>query len=197
MIKAHELTPPTPALWGTPLSLSHHCNSGDQHVNLSLRRHIRRQSKLRPLHHGVLVQDGKIPGHTKLRMGHHTMKPLLCQWVGEWMDLPDLHAWVRSSSQIVTRRAPLTDNVDGNPGLPAVLCLPPPMIPAEIDLAMEVPDPGEDVVSDSEEEPEDDNPIPLNEAQRRLQEEADAILAQALANGRRLQPDRPAKHRRL
>ena len=60
-----------------------HClNSGDQEVNLSIRRHIKAQAKLRIVQHGVDIRRGCISPNRPLEMGERAMKPLLLQWLG-------------------------------------------------------------------------------------------------------------------
>lgn len=86
--------------FGIP-NLSHLCNPGDQIVNLSLRKYVRQQTKLRTAHWVLDVclsstvpplpffcaqkLRNRRPTDARLPMGEPTMKPLLTTWVSQWL----------------------------------------------------------------------------------------------------------------
>jgi hypothetical protein len=76
---------------------SHTLQSGDFHVNLSLRRHTRSQAKMRIVNHFLSIHLGDIPDETPLATGEVVMKMLCVQWAVEWMNLRQLHSWIVSS----------------------------------------------------------------------------------------------------
>lgn len=65
--------------------LSHLSNPGDQFVNTHIRSHIRRQSKLRVVHFHLSKNRGLLPPSARLEMGEPYYKPLVVQWVSEWV----------------------------------------------------------------------------------------------------------------
>ena len=112
-------------LLGLP-NRSHMLNSGDHLVNKMLRAHCRQKAKLRLLRHCMDICDGKIPAGTPLDMSKFTVKPLLCLWVSEWLQDPQLSSWVKSSWAKVLDTIPEVESVDDLPPPPAVIFLPPP-----------------------------------------------------------------------
>ena len=76
---------------------SHTLQSGDMHVNLSLRRHCRNQAKMRAVGHFLRIHLGELPGAFPLTTSEMAMKPLAVQWLAEWLHDPRLQNWVQKS----------------------------------------------------------------------------------------------------
>jgi hypothetical protein len=75
---------------------SHTLQSGDFHVNLSLRSHCRGRAKMRAVQHFLRVHLGDVPT-TALSTSELTMKPLAIKWLTEWIEDPRLPSWILSS----------------------------------------------------------------------------------------------------
>ena len=97
--------------FGLP-GLSHLCNPGDQVVNSSLRRVVRRHTKLRAMNHSLQVCNqivspltplplsplqkirGQIAAEDKLQLGEQIMKALVTRWVSLWLENEKLASWI-------------------------------------------------------------------------------------------------------
>ena len=85
---------------------SHVMNSGDQFINLSLRRKVRQSTKSRIAKHFMDLGDGTIPPTTNLDMGEYVMKPYLVSLVAEWCQAPSTPPAIVASWKIVLSGLP-------------------------------------------------------------------------------------------
>lgn len=84
-------------LFFTLANRSHTLNVGDQTLNLVLRSHLKRSSKMFVLQHSLEVARGLRLANSKLDIREQTMKEQLRLWLNNFIADPRLVGWIKAS----------------------------------------------------------------------------------------------------